>query len=778
MKIITPNDEVIIVPQIGGNAPSNVIINDPRANEIINKVNNILNSGSQKKSWSFLTELERIYLLNYYKGLTSGLYQVNEWSPNSPSPYAPHLKVVIDELVFLLYYLEMIERRTYKAVEDIVFHGVSTRFTDIKHRLIRKEQGNNFKIGEETIDKWFIRIEKKINEIYKIQLNKPKSEYNIGLQMEKEYKLCSVNEFFGSIYSLFGFNRENRFYRYARLMLLKIGETLRLTPLTSFINNNFQNLGGFIERNIDYLYTNLAKNPNRIPNRNSIIKLEYEIKRTLQSIIEFSISKKENIINEIHGIIQQYLTKIQDYLKRVDLLENLPEGPRKQLLQDIIHYPYNIVLEAIQDQIILSQLLFGDEVVNNQIGNFMKFGKKDLSTLFQMKLSVEQWTLKTFQDLNLEISRNVLIDLKIFIQKIIDDYIFNNPEYDYISENTHRFGVFHSKNFMRREYETIYNIWRAFAIKSGSVKTSFKALTEELKIGRGLTDKLRGDTASFNIGIGTLKKYLNKIQEFLNSENDIRKREIHQEAIDSIKNYAADRHLGFQFYQQIKDIKGTYNRIWFKNWYKSIQIIIGLANIGGINPLTCEPIEPTLFDGDRKTQGGVYQPHHFSIREKHLLLLGRTFIFNQHWHSRFNILAKYSMGVQLQIQLRDAVLSLMDSEKKVIDETDIKQAFGDLNIFGKKVSDFWIGHDDYRKNIAQFNRNRELIKQGKIYEFIKDNFEIPNKGNAILDKYWKPMIQTISGFLMLYDDFSFSYLFTQRDMEFIKQVFKLESILS
>lgn len=378
--------------------------------------------------------------------------------------------------------------------------------------------------------------------------------------------------------------------------------------------------------------------------------------------------------------------------------------------------------------------------------------------------------------LRFEISQEALADLKTYINNIVDEFVFNNPEYNYIHEHVVRFGVVYGKEYLRKEYETIYKIWRVFAVRLNNLALPFGKISLEIGQRLILTEKLKGKGASYNIGTKTLINYLNKIQEFLNSERDIRKKQIYQEAIDSIKEYAADRHLGFELYEQTKDITGDYNPIWYQKWYKATLIILNLAKFGGINPLICKPIEATLFDGNPATEGGVYQPHHFGLNEKHLLQIDRIFILNYYWHTQFNILARTPQGIQLQEQLRDAVLSLMELEKKIIDENDIRQAFGDLEIFGKKVSDLWIGDKYYDYNIGQFNKNRELIKQGKIYEFIKENFKLPSEDNPVLERFWWMMKEVVRSGLLLYDDKDLSYLFSQKDIDFIKRMFKLENL--
>ncbi len=227
--------------------------------------------------------------------------------------------------------------------------------------------------------------------------------------------------------------------------------------------------------------------------------------------------------------------------------------------------------------------------------------------------------------------------------------------------------------------------------------------------------------------------------------------------------------MGFEVQNKIRSTK--YNPIFHQDWYKSTLIVLDLLKFGGINPFTFEPLAPELFDGDKST--GLYQPHHLDAALKHILQFNELVLYDPVWHGRFNILSRTSIGIELQRRMRDVVLDLMNRNTNLITEADIRDAFGDLTIFNTKVSDMWINHPNFKNLLANWNINRQLIKEGKYFGFFKADFTLRDGTNPFLKKYLPLAGQTISSFLLLMDDYDFSYLFTDADREFIKRYFKI-----
>ena len=356
--------------------------------------------------------------------------------------------------------------------------------------------------------------------------------------------------------------------------------------------------------------------------------------------------------------------------------------------------------------------------------------------------------------------------MQLFIGNFIDRWIFNNPYKQYINERPVRFGVFHKKEFLRREFNVIYNVFRAFSTHEKNPRISFNAIARLTTSGMPLTRYLKVD---HNMGTDTAKAYLTALNSFKKNTKNTKDITIYDEAIISIKEYVRDRLLGYEVQNKIRSTQ--YNPIFHQDWYKSTLIVLDLLKFGGINPFTFEPLAPELFDGLKQT--GLYQSHHIDAALKHILQFNEIVLYDPVWHGRFNSLSKTSVGIDLQRRMSDAVLELMNKNTNLITETDIRNAFGDLTIFNTKVSEMWINHPNFKTLLANWNINRQLIRKGKFFNFLNVDFTLSDGTNPIIKKYLPLAKQTIGSFLLLMDDYDFSYLFTDADREFIKRYFKI-----
>ena len=142
------------------------------------------------------------------------------------------------------------------------------------------------------------------------------------------------------------------------------------------------------------------------------------------------------------------------------------------------------------------------------------------------------------------------------------------------------------------------------------------------------------------------------------------------------------------------------------------------------------------------------------------------------WHGRFGPLARRTLGIELQKKLRDCMIELMNKDGPV-NEHDIRTVFGDLTLFGEKVADRWINHPDFKKLLTKWNEDRQLIQQGRFEEFFIKRFQLDPERNPILDRFWRDAQRAIGSFLLVMDDYDFSYLFTEADIELLKRYFKI-----
>ena len=120
-----------------------------------------------------------------------------------------------------------------------------------------------------------------------------------------------------------------------------------------------------------------------------------------------------------------------------------------------------------------------------------------------------------------------------------------------------------------------------------------------------------------------------------------------------------------------------------------------------------------------------------------------------------------------------------------VTQTDIERVFGDLELFGRKVSDWWINNPSFSIQLKEWNKDRELIREGKIREFLSNRFTLRDgAGNAILDSEGVPMNPVLQmydrvvkekfkAFFLLDGIKDLSHLLTDRDMELLKRYFKI-----
>ncbi len=258
------------------------------------------------------------------------------------------------------------------------------------------------------------------------------------------------------------------------------------------------------------------------------------------------------------------------------------------------------------------------------------------------------------------------------------------------------------------------------------------------------------------------------MEENLLSNPDPFKLRIYNLATYQITKNLADRYLGFG--DRKITINTGYGSLWYDRYIKSTLNILTVVKTGGINPLF-EFLNPQIFDGDPNT--GLYQPHHMDDAETHLVTVGRVIMLDNNWHRVFAPLALTAQGVRRQELVMEGIDKLMDKNGDVT-PADIVKVFENLQIFGQKVSDWWLSQPDFVNKLNTWNKGREFIRNGDIEGFLHFMFDYQKGGktvNPFMDRFFMFAKKTIGSFLTLENFKEFSYLFTQKDMEFIKKYF-------
>jgi len=760
-------DKIFLLPLVD----SRYGIRDPLIDSIIDKIQSKLdNPRNQERIWQYLTEAERIYMLNYYDSLDNGLFDKSvDWNPRENSPYILHLKFIFEGLTKLLYDIGVIDKAYISRVEKIVFAGTTSSMSATLSNLRATPTRNSqFRIGEASIDKWFIRIENEINR--KFGSN----------PIQKDAALYLVKDFINSVYSLFGFNSKNPLYRECRMMYLKLGEVLRLAGVDHFKDNHISDLDSF-SYGPHQIYHRLKYNPKGLVYMSTLEKIISSLDTALDEKTDFSSEILDKLKIQTDVIVQSFINKMQDVIKIIDLLDKVKGVEIKMFLGEIINNPISDALRKVSDDKDMIKLLYG-QTSYPSLSEFAKDNRK-LKFFLRIRDRVEQWTKKDFDDIHIQVTDSELLDLQTYITAVVERWIFNNPYQIYVKQGrVFRFGWYHNSDpFLKREYEVGYQIYKAFRLHENDPNISPTAIRNMVGKGIPVTGYLLGTPSETNIGVDTLIAYLDSIEDFKNNARNSDDIRVYDEAINTIKDYIADRHLGLRFKGKTSS-STKYNPIFHQDWYKASLIVFKLVTFGGIHPITFNFLPPELFDGKQDT--GLFQPHHMDSRQKHMLQFDIFLLLDPDWHSRFGPLSRTELGVQLTQELRDKILELMAIDRDVT-QADIERVFGDLELFDRKVSDWWKSNPRFSEQLDKWNDDRKLIREGKIREFLSNRFTLRDeKGNAILDEHGIPMNPVLKMYdrivkdkfnaLFLLDGIEdISHLLTDRDMELLKRYFKI-----
>lgn len=359
------------------------------------------------------------------------------------------------------------------------------------------------------------------------------------------------------------------------------------------------------------------------------------------------------------------------------------------------------------------------------------------------------------------------------IKVIVDDFIFENPFLiDYMDENPYRFGTFHSKVFVKREYDLLQSVWLAFASRKNKYDLTFKGIEQELNIKVKLSGYLT--RAKNNIGIKTLQNFKIYIQKYLKNEiltfHDINKIRIYKEAINQINEYIVDRKLKLSL-PVLSSSYGYDSELWEDPQVKAYHIISLLVRDLGFDLVDFNPFDPQIFERGPTSSGNNFQRHHISIVEKMLLTIKRLILTDNRNHNTLNQFSRNQAGINEQQSLIDGMRELIRM-KGTVSEKDIIQVFKGKFFGGKLISDRWVKDNKINFNIflREFNLRKKMLEAGDIEGLIK-RISVP-----AYKRFYQRATEIINAYLLIdgeVDQSRISRLFSSNDVNFLKKYFKI-----
>jgi hypothetical protein len=708
-----------------------------------------------------------------------GLFEKGEWEENEgvPSPYSPLVEEFFADLLMISSYYKLISKDDMLLLDMTLYPDHYKKPEVIKDLTSGKKPtlyissvtstyhtGKSFRIAQEILEDHLLTLLDKLDKT--IDRSDPK--------YDGAYEAITIT--FDYYFEIFGYRCQNQFWRPARLTIRRIARLLHQNEIIEFPTLDSYN--SFSDKDIYGFYKNLANRKNPPYSKTVLgwfdyLKTDIDTKKDYKGN-EIQDALKVFLKQEIDAILQVYYEKVYSYWRAEDLLKDIPHCQRKTLMQNIIHS--SEFLESIDQKGHLAKLLF-DSLELEFLWASQRYKRVNPHKLNQMQLRVYLWKVSDFEEVGIIINDYQLLSIKQKVITEIDNWIFSNPYKNelYIKEDVQRLHALHDQYFLEKEYNTINSFWMATALHEDNFDINYLDIADSFDLphlrlycSKGHFIGVKTAMKMLSILEGWRREEVSKTSLFKRGNPDMLKLRFYDLAIYRIQKYVSDRYLGFED-KSVTEETG-YNKLWYDKYIKATIVILGVIKTGGISPLFGF-LDPQLFDGDQNT--GLYQPHHIKADEKLIVQSARIMMLSPELHYAFNQLARTAEGVQVQELILEGINKLMN-KKGDVTKKDIEGVFGNLEVFNKKVSDWWIQRPNFEDELETWNRGRELLRKGDIEGFLHFIFDYTKGGktvNPLINRFLQYAQKTIGSFMLLEDFTEFSYLFSEKDQEFLRKYF-------
>ncbi|MFW9987640.1 MAG: hypothetical protein ACFFC3_03210 [Candidatus Odinarchaeota archaeon] len=202
------------------------------------------------------------------------------------------------------------------------------------------------------------------------------------------------------------------------------------------------------------------------------------------------------------------------------------------------------------------------------------------------------------------------------------------------------------------------------------------------------------------------------------------------------------------------------------------HVISMLCRDLGFDPLTFQPLNPQLFDGDRNT--GLFARHHPDIRRKFSVYLQDLFLVDNIQHRHYDSQISLEDQKTLVKIIQDLIQSDGSGSNKEILAKDVEKSFkdnfGDPKTVKYYLDNYWNWQSrDFQDNLEDFNERRKLIKSSQYEEFIRDEY------NDAYQRFFNDAMGILNSLTELSDfkGYRLSRIFSISDIDYLKRVFNI-----
>ncbi|MHA1670186.1 MAG: hypothetical protein ACTSV5_06350 [Promethearchaeota archaeon] len=696
-----------------------------------------------------------------FNGKYPPLHIQGQWDGFSEdSPYYNDFKVFIDNLNDII--LKEPNLQEYHGGSSSIYSFLATildyktpsifqaKLDSLKHLTSEgkvRKVGARFKIGEFTLDVWYMRLEKFI----RLKLDGRSQE--ILTQVDKEFNIINKK---------FGYEAIHPLYGDARLTLARIGQVLvdsEVIGRKQFTMTDIDEIIGSESDQVRMIYKGLLSNPYGKQKYSTIINLVDKILEGAKGKGIFTDLYEE----EIRSIRDEYLGKLRLYLKSFDILKNHKPSYRKKLIEVIVGNCE--ILQSIDDVYKLSWILMGDKDSvpiegRHRLLNFLlEYKDRDKApprvyTIIRILQRVSEWTKDDFSKLGLIVTDEEIDTAKDKIKMIVERWVENAHIFSGIWKKgrlTNQWDPYPPLSLLRVKMETdneisklreiVSCLWWACTLKTGSNDLNFEDIKNQGLLGSkriSLLDFIEGDTrANKRFLKGALKSIKTWIQE--EAQNDVRN--------PILKSYYHSISLvALLALKQGMSLKGSggekiFNGRRFSEAYiMGYHVFAGLGKHLGVDPISLTVVNDEAFSIKNKelnilksksTRIFRWLRHHFrdSLAGRISFLHSDLVITDKKNHALWEALTE---SESLAVIRGFEKLIAMKGSGAAVDGLNLINIEDIINVFGNGkgnewVAARWLSEEKFDDNLIAFNDRRRDIRLMGLEKFIEINNPIAHE---------------------------------------------------
>lgn len=748
-EIITPEDDVKILPHFAGAAP--IAIRELISNLELRILLSLENR--QKKICSFLTDVQIEQIIEFWKESEGRIYRKGDLdSENRNSAHFALFRYVLlnklsdDNIISGSDYNDL-----YKITGD--FGPILSNI-----RADPSEDRFQFAPGENVLALIHTKVKVALNEKFTGQILKN--------------RLLEYKELFDLQYKIYGYNIENPFYILALETFYGWADVLANEEFNLISGNSLAKLSNFygssekFSRLLGRLRSHCTSHPERLGNIENYIKtIRDKINDGINDqTFDLSEDTKTRLFERIELLSSAYLDKTNSYYEnRMILGKLLPEDSDFQnaKLEIVARIADILDIENINVKD-FSEFLFNDRDYLN----------KYFTATYQADHRPDYFTLEWIKS---NIRTSSIFDISKFTREAmnleIDKWMSENPFSTlYLSEKSRFHVLKYGNDFQIKEFRVFESICKILYLKTGDPRFTKQSIKDVFGIEADLTTSLRKN--DLILVFSDILNILVKSKEFQSLEGDVSKRKAYVRQIRNIEQYIIYREKSEQaYYSQkykswpLQDLRKLFER---DDYIMAFDVMMMLSRDLATEPVFFDDLDKSIFE-ETNQKDESFARQHIDPKKFWSLYVSRMFLTTRTYHGTYPDILNRGAGkisVFDQQVCAEGIKLLIDlglkkkgsGPDRLISEVDIREVFtklgrGSLYTMsdGRTVLDWWKqGSPTGLRQDKPFELRLKYFNE-KI-KFRRDNSDqlfLQQFQGTAYDRFWKAALEEANNYYIL-----------------------------